>query len=136
VLTEPMVSSQWFEPWRRDNHTLYDVEESSLATIRRSIRFEFTRRGSDANPSWEMVPKIVVERQTVAERRITSAVLVRSIFVQPRGRMRPSGSREADVGILLPVRYWTPVRRDTEFERIIAADVQKRLGNAHAVGDE
>jgi hypothetical protein len=127
VLTEPMISSQWFEPWRRDNHTLYDVEESSLATIRRSIRFEFTRQEGQI---WEMSPKIIVERQTVAERRVTSAVLVRSIFAQPRGRSRATGSREADVGIILPPRYWIPVRRDPEFERIIAADVQRRLGAA------
>jgi hypothetical protein len=124
VLTEPMISSQWFEPWRHDNHSLDDVEESSLATIRRSIRFEFTRQDDQ---TWEMAPKIMVERQTVAERRVTSVVLVRSIFVQPRGRTRPSGSREADEGIILQARYWTPVRRDPEFERVIAKDVQRKL---------
>jgi len=125
LTTVPMASAQWLEPWRRDARTLYDVEESSLATIRRSIRFEFEKQADD---TWQVAPKVLVERQTIAEQRITSVVLYRQVFspaVSPR--FRPSGSHEADVGIQLPARYWYPLRRDSEFERAIAQAVQKKL---------
>jgi hypothetical protein len=127
LTTEPMVSGQWYEPWRRDEHTFYDLAEASFATMRRNIRFEFTREGDDL---WRMSPKIVVERQSVMERRITSVVLYRVLFSQPREAMTsgPPGSREADAGITLPAKYWYPVRRDAEFEQVIAKAVQKKLG--------
>jgi hypothetical protein len=128
ITTDPMVSAQWFEPWRRDTQTFYDLTESSIATIRRSIRFEFTRKGEN---TWTVSPKVLVERQVLAERRITSAVLYRSAF---RDRSRDpnvagssAGSREADAGIILPRRYWYPLRRDANFERTIANAVETRL---------
>lgn len=125
ITTQPMVTSQWFEPWRQDARTLEDVEESSLASIRRTIRFELERQDGGA---WQVAPKVLVERQSIAERRITSVVLYRSVFASlSRSRLRPSGSREADQGIYLPQRYWYPLRRDTEFERLIAQGVQERI---------
>lgn len=125
LTTQPMVSSQWFEPWRRDNHAIYDVEESSFASIRRTIRFEFTKT---PDAGWQASPKVLVERQTIAETRITSVVLYRSVFTVPRSSSaRPFGTRESDQGIYLPSRYWYPLRRDTAFERVLASDVQNRL---------
>jgi hypothetical protein len=125
VITAPTVSSQWYEPWRRDNQTLRDVEESSVATIRRTIRFEFTRLPDGV--SYEVSPKVLVERQSVAEKRITSVVLYRGVFTAGRGRERATGTRESDVGIILPARYWYPIRRDAAFERLLAREVEKKL---------
>jgi len=125
VITDPTVSAQWYEPWRRDNQTLHDVEESSIASIRRTIRFEFTRQPDGI--SYEMAPKVLVERQSVAEKRITSVVLYREVFTAARGRERPTGTHESDLGIVLPARYWYPIRRDAEFERLLAREVEKKL---------
>ena len=126
LTTVPVVSGQLFEPWRRDTPTAYDVEESSIATIRRSIRFEITRENAD---TWTVSPKVLVERMTISERRITSATMYRAVFVSLRDAAgRSSGSREADQGIVLPERYWYPLRRDVDFERAIASAVQKKLG--------
>jgi hypothetical protein len=125
LTTVPMATSQWFEPWRRDARTGNDVEESSLATIRRSIRFEFVRQ---ADNTWQVAPKVLVERLSVTEQRITSVVLYRQVFtpvVSPRHR--PTGTHESDAGIMLDERYWYPLRRDTEFERDIAAAVREKL---------
>jgi len=128
ITTQPLVSGQLFEPWRRDNSTLYDVEESSIATIRRTIRFEFTRM---PDLTWQVAPKILIERQSIAEKRITSVVLYRSVFgAGGGGRLRPSGTREADEGVILPVRYWYLLRRDAEFERTIASALDHKLHHA------
>src|SRR2546423_724931 len=39
MTTEPVISQQFFEPWRRDTGTASGVANNSLATFRRSIRF-------------------------------------------------------------------------------------------------
>jgi hypothetical protein len=125
LTTHPLVSGQWFEPWRLDARTQDDRMESSIATIRRTIRFEITRAGEQ---TWEMKPKVLVERQAIAERRITSVVLYRSVFTPARdSRGRLTGTVESDQGINLPQRYWYPQRRDEAFERAIAAAVEQRL---------
>jgi hypothetical protein len=132
LTTQPMVSAQWFEPWRRDAPTGYDCAESSIATIRRTIRFEFTRQPDD---TWEVAPKVLIERQAISEKRITAVVRYRNVFSAPAGTSyRPYGTRESDVGVMLPERYWYPVRRDSTFERALAQAVRQRLG-AVAVRD-
>jgi len=125
LTTVPMATSQWFEPWRRDARSFYDVEESSLATIRRSIRFEFVRQ---ADNTWQVAPKVLVERLSLTEQRITSVVAYRQVFTPVTSvRYKPTGTHESDAGIDLPDRYWYPLRRDTEFERDIAAAVREKL---------
>ncbi|HVT90452.1 MAG TPA: hypothetical protein VHD56_16480 [Tepidisphaeraceae bacterium] len=125
LTTMPLVSSQVFEPWRRDARTVYDAEESSIAAIRRSIRFEFTRNADD---TWTVAPKVLVERQAISEKRITSVVLYRGFFTQTRAESRrPTGTVESDEGIILPERYWYILRRDNVFERVVASAVSKKL---------
>ncbi|WP_428937215.1 hypothetical protein [Fontivita pretiosa] len=121
--TEPMVSAQFFEPWRRDNRTLYDVVESSIATIRRTARFEFQRAGENR---WRVTPKVLVERQSLAERRVTSVVYYRGVFGSVTGT-RQIGTRESDVGIMIPGRYWYPLRRDIKLEQALARAIRRKL---------
>lgn len=128
LTTAPEISAQWFEPWRRDTKGLYQTEESSIATIRRSIRFEFTRLPGG---NWEVTPKVVVEREAIAEHRITDLTRVRTFFVQQaQNRHTARGSAESDLGINLPERYWYPLRRDTLYEQSVADAVQKRLNRS------
>jgi hypothetical protein len=126
LTTEPMVSAQFFEPWRGDVRTADDSLESSLATMRRTIRFEFTKLDDG---SYRVVPKVLVERRSIAEQRITSVVLYRQTFKRPiaTGRKAPSGTHETDVGRYLPSRYWYPVGRDASLEKDIAARMESRL---------
>jgi hypothetical protein len=125
LTTEPLVSAQWFEPWRRDNRTPYDVEESSIASIRRTITFQFKRTDDGI---WQVAPKVLIERQSISEKRITSVVLYRNVFTEQAAvHNRPSGTPESDVGIILPERYWYPLRRDTDFERVLMRALQNRL---------
>jgi hypothetical protein len=128
LTTRPMVSAQWFEPWRREVRTVEDRNESSLATVRRTIRFEFERLEDGA---YRVTPKVLVERQALAEQRITSAVGYRQYFRRPiRPQDRPRGTRESDVGIYLPNRYWYPIGRDDAFERALAQAVAKKVEKA------
>jgi hypothetical protein len=123
LTTKPMISKQILEPWRSDGGTLQGVLESSLATIRRSIRFEIQRRDDG---TFEMVPKVLVERETILERRITSSNQYRNAFSGPAAGSRTAADVEADV----PVLYWTPIGRDPEMEKHLATAVRRRLGQS------
>lgn len=120
LTTRPMVSSQFFEPWRRELQSAHDVAESSLATVRRTIRFEIS---GNEESGFTASPKVLVERQALAERRLTSVVMYRSVF----GGRVGSGTRESDQGISLPQRYWYPIGRDEKFERVLAEAVERRV---------
>ena len=70
-----------------------------------------------------MTPKVLVERETIVERRITSAVNYRQVFSGPAAESKASVEAESD----LPARYWTPVARDTAMEKQIAEEVRRRM---------
>lgn len=128
LTTWPLVSKQWFEFWRPDVQTWDDLEESSLATIRRTIRFQINCLDDG---TFEVTPMVLVERQTLVGARITSAVQYRRVFapeIDPRYRAR--GTREADVGVRLPNRYWTPIGRDPALEKALAKSIEKKVTKA------
>ncbi len=119
LTTAPLVSAQFFEPWRRDTLTAEAVAESSLATIRRIVRFEFARTEN----GFSVVPHVQVERYSLAERRITSAMLYRSAF----RKTTATGTRESDRGAPLPARYWYRIGNDPVLEKEFAQAVRRRL---------
>jgi hypothetical protein len=120
LTTEPMVSAQFFEPWRRDALTSDAVAESSLATIRRTIRFTFTKRDDD---TYSVVPSVLVERYSAAERRLTSAQAYRTAF----RKTTATGTRETDRGVALPTRYWYRIGNDPVLEKNLAEAVRRKL---------
>jgi len=120
LTTEPLLSAQFFEPWRRDALKAEDVAESSLASIRRTIRFEFTRNDDG---TFSVVPHVLVERYAATERRITNAMMYRAAF----RRTTATGTRERDRGIELPQRYWYRVGNDPELEKSLAEALRRRL---------
>lgn len=126
MTTEPMVSKQWFEPWRQDVLEGDALADSSLATIRRTVRYEFERRDDG---SFAVTPKVLIERYSVAENRVTSVVLYRAAFRAGRTTDQTAyGTRETDRGVYLPSRYWYAVGRDVALEQALAGDIQRRIG--------
>jgi hypothetical protein len=137
ILTVPMTSAQFFEFLRRDVQTLRDLLLSSTATYRRTLVFDISRNAVDR---YEASPKVVVERLSRAERRITSVVLYRSVFGRrTASREVARGSREADAGVRLPEEYWYAVSRDEALERAVAERVRSHISDAgtlvRAAGD-
>jgi hypothetical protein len=120
LTTSPLISAQFFEPWRRDALTGDAVAESSLASIRRTIRFDFERRDDG---TFSVVPSVTVERYSAAERRITSAMLYRSAF----RKTTATGTRESDRGIAIPGRYWYRIGSDPVLEKDLAEAVRRRV---------
>ncbi len=98
----PVISKQFYEFWRDDGPTAEDVAESSLAEIRRTILFQFTRTDDG---DWTVVPKVLVERYVLIEPKLRTTLLY-----QPY--------------------YWYPLRRDHVMEKRVAKRVERELSSA------
>ena len=121
MTTLPQISKQFFEVWRNDVGTAADVLESSLHSVRRTLRFE-VRRLDDGR--YEAVPKVLVEHFSFAERRVTSVSRFAEIFTVEQ----VEGSRARDkLGGDLPDAYWYATRRDTALEKRLADSVRRDL---------
>lgn len=130
LTTEPVVSSQLFEPWRQDQTDGYDTAQSSLTTRRRTVRFEISRTESG---EFRLTPKVLVEQYAQAENRVTNVVLYRGAFRATRQTdMTPYGTRESDRGIFLENRYWYAIGRDEKLEAALAADIQRAVDQTAA----
>jgi hypothetical protein len=121
LTTKPMVSKQILELWRKDTGTAGEVLDNSMATIRRTIRFEISNDGG----TYRMTPKVLMERESVVEHRTTSTAQYRSLFAGPAVADTKLAVTSEDE--LLPKIYWTPVGRDTAMEKKVAGAVEKRL---------
>jgi hypothetical protein len=120
----PMVSSQFFEIWRPELRNIHDAEQSSLATVRRTLHFEIQR---NEDGSFEVSPKVLIERQKVQEQRITSVALYRGAFTPTDPKNLPAGTKETDEGFIIPPKYWYAIGRDPLLEKKLAHEISARL---------
>jgi hypothetical protein len=103
LTTEPMISKQWFEVWRKDSVRVSDVEENSLGGVRRSIHFQFTQ---NPDGSYTVAPKVVVERHSTVD-----------------AKYRTDEAEEDYVS-----NYWYATRRDPAYEVELGQAIRGRLG--------
>jgi len=116
----PVISKQVFEPWRRDAGTHHEVWQSTLDTIRRTIRFDFVR---DEDGTFVARPKVLVERLSQLQRRITSASEYTLVFTAPGANMT------TDQGVIFPARYWYAIGRDETMEKDLADSVRDKVND-------
>ena len=128
ITTLPLTSKQFFELWHNDVQTAEDVADSSIATYRRTLQFQFSRQ---ADGSYEVTPSVLIERYAQAEQPITASVYLKNAFrTQTQKRHRMVGSREIDRGLMLPTRYWYATGRDTVLEIDIAKKIGEKLAHS------
>ena len=121
VLTSrALTSKQFFEVWRHDTVTARDTLQSSLGTLRRIVYFDVTR---NPDGSAGASPKVVVERYTTEEHRITAVTSYRSL-INPTER----SSFAAPASIGEPGEdHWYAVGRDSHLEAALVEDLRQRL---------
>jgi hypothetical protein len=117
MTTLPMTSAQFFELWRPDVQSAPDLARSTLATERRTIRFEFSRHADGVR--YTAVPKVLVERHAIVGRRITSVLQYQQIAAPAAGPV------DSATGVV-PAEYWYPIERDRELEQALANWMQRR----------
>ena len=125
LTTFPLISAQWFEPWRQDVYNRHDWAESSIATIRRTIEFDFSR---NPDGTFSAAPKVLVERETISEIRITAVTNYHNVFNNAaKPKEQPNGTIESDQGLNIPARYWYAEGRDQQFEIALGEAVKAEL---------
>jgi hypothetical protein len=79
IRTRPWRGAQFFEFWRRDNASVYDVAEANLQTIRRTVELRVAREGPEPKPEdanapgpWRITCDVSVQRLSLPENQIPS----------------------------------------------------------------
>ena len=145
IETETSIAASLLDFWRGENASFGQTMENTIEYQRRQARFEFTPAafhprpdrdtdepdlfGEEAAPvdltqgdgPLEIRVWVVVERSYTPgirrdtwSRRLTTQTRITRPATDPAGPTRP---------------YWTPVSRDTAFERRLLAEVEEALGN-------
>jgi hypothetical protein len=133
LTTAPEISKQIFEVWRDDAGTAYDAWAATMGAIRRTIRFEVARNSDN---TFTLVPKVLVERQSIFERRVTDVSQYRFAFAGP-GRVQPARTvvtLDPETYQDVPVKYWYSIGRDAAMERELAEKVRKAQQKREAAG--
>jgi hypothetical protein len=99
LTTFPKDSGLIIEPWRDEQRTLADRLESTVAPLRRTVRFDFAEAAGD----WYVEPRVVVEKEA-----------------------RPEGPRRRVRDEQRPAFGWFAVGRDTALEASLANFVAER----------
>ena len=123
LTTRPLLGGQLLEFWRSDIADPYSAAESNLASVRRTIQFEIVKRDDG---QYEVHPKVVVERHTLQERRVTLGILNRNAF----SGAAIYGYNDYDPNVSTAADYWHATRRDENLEARLAADIKARLKRA------
>jgi hypothetical protein len=132
ITTAPLISKQWFEPWRPDTGTVEGAFANSLGAIRRSLRFEITRNPDE---SYTIIPKVLIERESILERHVTDVSQYRYAFSGPATKIpaREAVTLEPDTYPDVPIKYWYPTGRDTNMEIDVAQHLRKALERSQSI---
>jgi hypothetical protein len=115
ITSRPLVSAQWFEPWRGDTSTLGDVARSSMATYRRTLHFDITRTPEGR---YLVTARVLVERQTNVGRRVTGVIGFGNFAASDESSLV---ARTEEGGA--PTSYWYATARDYNLETSLIASV-------------
>ncbi len=110
LTTEPKLSGQIFEPWRDELRDIGSIMESTLTSVRRRVSFEL---GNQGDGTFWLEPKVIVERQSLGERRLTDV----SSYRRALGQGQQRRTSDDDPGT---VTGWHAIGRDPALERSLA----------------
>ncbi len=120
MTTRPLVSKYLTEFWRSDVVGVSELADSTLAVYRRTIRYEIATHDDQ---HYSAVVKVVVERSSTFDRRMTTAIQYRDAFSAP-----PPGTEfHAEDGSTQPFQTWYAVGRDPALEEAIGRSLQATL---------
>jgi hypothetical protein len=117
ITSKPVTGAQLFEPWRRDTSTTGDVARSSIATYRRTVRFDIARTPAGR---FRVTPRVLVERQTNVIRYQPSGAQT-SLSVDQSALIARTQDGPA------PLSYWYAVGRDYNLEATLADAVVSKM---------
>lgn len=126
LTTHPLISKSAWELWRGDVADGHSLTQSTLATMRRTVRFEFV----EEDGAFRVSPKVLVERYSMVEHRVTSAAEYREVFALTRAELTRDLDRQRNPMLAregIPPVYWIPVDRDDAMEKRLAEQIGDRI---------
>ncbi len=120
MTSKPLVSKGMGEFWRNDVQDESDLVKSTIATYRRTIRYDIDRTDDDR---YEVGVKVLVERSSQFERRVTTGIQFRDAF----GPYPPAAEFRSDDGVKQDAQYWYAVGRDQTLEKALAQVIEDKL---------
>jgi hypothetical protein len=117
ITTQPQVTGQVWEVWRRDCYVPYYQSEADLHTIRRIARVEFERRSEVGE--YQVRVFVDVERLSMPER----AVMLASGAMNMYGTAMPTTTGRT-IGPQSDA-YWVSLGRDAVLERRLLAEMTR-----------
>ena len=115
VVTRPATGQQWFEFWRQDSQGLYQLVESSIHTVRRTVTVRVQPYDSGDAPSdtYRLSVQVDKERYSAPERQVTTASGALAIYSErlptTEGLLAAKAAGE----------HWVPLGRDALLERFL-----------------
>jgi len=117
MVSQPRISSQWFELWGQDLADAYSVAESSCQSVRRQIRFAIKPEGEQSCCRCE----VLVERLELGQPRVDSSFRVGDILRRSGGapELRERAARRSET--------WVPIGQDPELAQALLAALSNRI---------
>jgi len=119
ITTFPQTSQSFLEFWRHDVDTPYDLAESSMRTVRRSVTIQISKPTGDSEYSLDIT--VHKEHRHAVERQINNAAAALRIF---SADLPTAAGRKFDPATDI---IWTPAGRDEAMERRLLNLVLERL---------
>ncbi len=125
IQTKPSTGAQWFEIWRRDVIGPDQLLESSVSTIRRSVRIDLGEGGPEPDAAATAAVEVEVrkERFSAPERQVTTASSALAIY----GERLPT--EEGLLNARTRGEHWIDLGRDALLER----DLLRRMADLPGV---
>jgi hypothetical protein len=119
ITTKPLAGGQFFELWRKDNVGGYNVAQSSLHTIRRTVELGF-----NINQGQACISCVVkIERLSIPEKQIDSAARSYSLFSRSNQSMQHLTLNAAQEQKM----DWIDLGRDNRLETAILDRIDKKI---------
>lgn len=109
LISKPNTAAQFFEVWRWDNSTAGDIARASLATYRRTVRFDIKPASDDR---FIIEARVLLEQQALVGRRVTAVVGFRGFTTIDQSSLVAT----TDEGAQAAPMYWYAIGRDHNLE--------------------
>jgi hypothetical protein len=82
MTTKPLTGQQFFEPWRKDAATQWDLWDGSIKTVHRSVTVHIQAKGPQAQ-WYEPVVEVTVSKPNAPRQQLRSAGEAYGMFILP-----------------------------------------------------
>ena len=118
ITTFPQTSQHFLEFWRHDVDTPYDLAESSVSTVRRSVTIQISKPQDEGEYTIDVA--VNKERLHAVERQINSTAAALRVF---SADLPTTAGRKFDPATDMT---WTPEGRDAAMEKRLLEVIRKR----------